>query len=51
LDTGGEFMHVTASHAKTILTNILIDLPEEKEELLEDEFLSFNSKLLSDSSP
>jgi len=34
---GGAFMHITVDHAKTILTNILNDLPEEKEELLEEE--------------
>jgi len=36
LASGGAFMHITVDHAKTILTNILNDLPEEKVELLED---------------
>ena len=30
-------MHIIVDHAKTILTNILNDLPKEKEELLEEE--------------
>ena len=30
LASGGAFMHITTDHAKTILTNILNDLPEEK---------------------
>ena len=33
LASGGAFMHITVDHAKTILTNILNDLPEEKKEL------------------
>ena len=43
-------MHITVDHAKTILTNILNDLPEEKEELLEEESLLTENKLLHDSS-
>ena len=43
-------MHITVDHAKTILTNILIDLREEKEELLEEESLLTENKLLPDSS-
>jgi len=35
LALGGAFMHITVDHAKTIRTNILNDLSEEKEELLE----------------
>ena len=35
LASGGAFMHITVNHAKTILTNILNDLLEEREELLE----------------
>jgi len=30
LASGGAFLHITVDHAKTILTNILKDLPEEK---------------------
>ena len=37
LASRGAFMHITVDHAKTILTNILNDLPKEKEELLEEE--------------
>jgi len=44
------FMHITVDHAKTILTNILNDLPEEKEELLEEKSLLAENKLLPDSS-
>ena len=43
-------MHITVDHAKTILTNILNDLPEEKEELLEEESQLAKNKLLPDSS-
>jgi len=43
-------MHITVEHAKTILTNILNDLPKEKEELLEEESLLAKNKLLPDSS-
>ena len=49
LASGGAFMHITIDHAKTILTNILND-PEEKEELLEEESLLAENKLLPDSS-
>ena len=48
--TGGAFMHINAKYAKTILTNILNDLPEEKEELLEEEDLLAKNELLPDSS-
>jgi len=50
LALGGEFMYITVDHAETILTNILNDLPEEKEELLEEESLLAENKLLPDSS-
>jgi len=50
LASGGAFMHITVDHAKTILTNILNDLPKEKEELLEEESLLVENKLLPDSS-
>jgi len=50
LASGGSFVHITVDHAKTILTNILIDLREEKEELLEEESLLTENKLLPDSS-
>ena len=50
LASGGVFMHITVDHAKTILTNILNDLPKEKEELLEEESLLAENKLLPDSS-
>jgi len=50
LALGGAFMHITVDHAKTILTNILNDLPEEKEELLEEESELAKNKLLLDSS-
>ena len=43
-------MHITIEHAKTILTNILNDLPKEKEELLKEESLLAKNKLLHDSS-
>jgi len=43
-------MHITVDHAKNILTNILNDLPKEKEELLEEESLLAENKLLPDSS-
>jgi len=43
-------MHITVDHAKTILTNILNDLPEEKVELLEEESWLAENKLLPDSS-
>jgi hypothetical protein len=35
LVVGGAFMHITAEHEKTILINILNNLPEEREGLLE----------------
>jgi hypothetical protein len=38
LASGGTFMHITAERAKTILINILNDLPKEK--LLEEEEIS-----------
>jgi len=50
LASGGAFMHITVDHAKTILTNILYDLPEEKEELLEEESQLAKNKPLPDSS-
>jgi len=50
LVSGGAFMHITIDHAKTILTNVLNDLPEEKEELLEEESLLAENKLLPYSS-
>jgi len=50
LASEGAFMHITVDHTKTILTNILNDLPEEKEELLEEEFMLAENKLLLDSS-
>ena len=43
-------MHITVDYAKTILTNILNDLPEEKEELLEEESQLTENKPLPDSS-
>jgi len=43
-------MHITVDHAKTILTNILNDLSEEKEELLQEESRLAENKLLLDSS-
>jgi len=49
LVSGGAFMHISVDHAKTILTNILNDLPEKKE-LLEEESLLAENKLLLDSS-
>jgi hypothetical protein len=48
LVSGGAFMLITVNHAKTILTNILNDLPEEKEELLEEESRLAENKLLHD---
>jgi len=50
LALGGAFMHINVEHDKTILTNILHDLPKEKEELLEEESLLAKNKLLPDSS-
>jgi len=50
LASGGALMHITVEHAKTILTNILNDLPKEKEELLEEESLLAKNKLLPNSS-
>jgi len=50
LASGGAFMHIIVEHAKTILTNILNNLSEEKEELLEEESLLAENKLLPDSS-
>jgi len=50
LASGGAFIHFTVEHAKTILTNILKDLPKEKNELLEEESLLAKNKLLPDSS-
>jgi hypothetical protein len=38
LASGGAFMHITAERVKTILMNILNDLPKEK--LLEEEEIS-----------
>jgi hypothetical protein len=47
LALGGAFMHITAERAKTILMNILSDLPEEK--LFEEEKISIaESELLSE---
>jgi len=43
-------MHITVDRAKTILTNILNDLPKEKEELLEEESQLAENKLLPNSS-
>ena len=43
-------MHITVEHDKTILTNILHDLPKEKEELLEEETQLAENKPLPDSS-
>jgi len=37
LASGGAFIHITVDDAKTILTNILNNLPEEKDELLAEE--------------
>jgi len=34
LTSGGAFMHITVEHAKTILTNILNDIPEEKRRVI-----------------
>jgi hypothetical protein len=49
LASGGAFMHITAERAKTILINILNDLPEEK--LLEEEEISIvEPKLLLETS-
>ena len=48
LASGGAFMHITVDHAKTILTNILNDFPEEKEELLEEESQLAENKPLPD---
>jgi len=48
LASGGAFMHITVDHAKTILTNILNDLPKEKEELLEEESQLAENKPLPD---
>jgi len=51
LASGGAFMHITVDHAKTILTNIILnDLPEEKEELLEEETQLAKNKPLPDTS-
>jgi len=50
LTSGGALMHITVDHGKTILTNILSDLCEEKEELLKEESLLAEYKLLPDSS-
>jgi len=50
LASGGAFMHITVEHAKTIHTNILNDLSEEKEELLVEESLFAENKLLPHSS-
>jgi len=50
LALGGAFMHITVDHAKNILTNILNDLPKEKEELLEEEYELAENKPLPDSS-
>jgi hypothetical protein len=36
LAAGGPFMHITAERVKTILMNILNNIPEEREELLEE---------------
>jgi hypothetical protein len=35
--SGGSFMHVSAEQGRSILLNILQDLPEEREKLLEEE--------------
>jgi hypothetical protein len=49
LASGGAFMHITVERAKTILMNILNDLPEEK--LLEEEEISIaESELLPETS-
>jgi len=50
LALGGAFMHITVYRAKTILTNILYDLPEEKEELLEEETQLAENKPLPNTS-
>jgi len=50
LASGGAFVHIIVDHAKTILTNILNDLPEEKEELLEEESQLAENKPLPNSS-
>jgi hypothetical protein len=49
LAAGGAFMHITAERAKTILMNILNNLPEEREELLEETQIA-KPKLLLESS-
>ena len=43
-------MYITVDHAKTILTNILNDLSEEKEEFLEEESQLAENKPLPDTS-
>jgi len=50
LASGEAFMYITVDHAKTILTNILNHLPEEKEELLEEESQLVENKPLPDPS-
>jgi hypothetical protein len=48
LTSGGAFMHITAERAKTILMNILNDIPEEK--LLKEEFSIAEPELLPETS-
>jgi hypothetical protein len=51
LTTGGVFMHITAERVKTILMNILNNLPEEREELLEETQIAEPKLLLQSSQP
>jgi hypothetical protein len=51
LATGGAFMHITVEHAKTILMNILNNLPEEREEFLEGTQIAQPELLLESSQP
>jgi hypothetical protein len=51
LVAGGAFMHITAERVKTILMNTLNNIPEEREELLEETQIGEPELLLKSSQP